>query len=111
MRNPILILFFIYLASCTSPLKTTYHYTELSKSQINRDGLSYETAIIIYEETESGGITTEHIWLNNHYPNYKFKMQLLSTVKKHTYDIFEIITQEGKEITVYFDICNFLGKH
>jgi hypothetical protein len=109
VRKTFLFLF-ICLVSCTSPLKTTYHSEELNKSSINRDGSSYETAIIIYEETEPKGITSEHIWLNNHYPNYKLKLQSLSTYKKHSFDIFEIITQEEKETTVYFDICNFLGK-
>ncbi len=75
-----------------------------------RDGLSYETAIIINKRTDKQGIDAEYEWLKQRYPNYKFNGQWLIKYKSVPYDIIDIITFEGLKKTIYFDISKFSGK-
>jgi predicted RNA-binding protein associated with RNAse of E/G family len=44
------------------------------------------------------------------YPGYKMVQQSLDYEKGKPYDILEIITADGKNKKVYFDISNFFGK-
>jgi len=74
-----------------------------------RDGSSYEKAIIIQDSTESAGIKAEYKWLNEHYPGYKMKKQSLSFYKGKAYDILQF-KYKGKKKKIYFDISNFFGK-
>lgn len=74
-----------------------------------RDGSSYEKAIIITDTTETAGIKAEYKWLAQHYPGYKMKKQALSYHNGKPYDIL-YIKHKGKKKKVYFDISNFFGK-
>jgi hypothetical protein len=77
----------------------------------NRDGSSYEKAIVINETGETSGVADEYAWLKEHYPGYHFKQQSLCFSKKgEPYDVLSIITAEGKDKLVYFDISKFFGK-
>ena len=77
---------------------------------IVHDGSSFEKAIVINEKSESKGVGAEYEWLRNNYPGYKTKRQTLSYNNKIPYDIITIVTTQGIEKQVYFDISNFYGK-
>lgn len=73
-------------------------------------GLSYNTAILINETSETSGVNAEYAWLKSKYPGYKTKSQTLVTHDKQPFDVITIITQSGEELKVYFNISNFFGK-
>jgi len=77
---------------------------------VDRDGSSYNKAIIIDEKTERKGVDAEYIWLKVNYPGYKSKMQSLNFNNNKPYDIIEIVTADGQNKSIYFDISNFYGK-
>lgn len=119
MKNTLLILAIIlFLASCTGSKKATNSITPGNKpdasaqitDESDRDGSSYEKAIIIHEKTERTGVDAEYIWLAKNYPNYKFISQSLNFYKEHSYDILRFKDSTGKEREIYFDITNFFGK-
>ena len=74
------------------------------------DGSSYDKAIVIHEDHENQGIADEYAWIRNRYPGSKTKSQSLNYYKNQPYDIIHIVTDDGKEVAVYFDISNFYGK-
>jgi hypothetical protein len=110
---PLLLSLCIVLA-CSTTKKTTEKsgkYFENDKTTVVADGTSFDKAIIIKEYTESKGINAEYQWLRDNFPGYKLKQQSLSNNNKKYYDVMDIITSEGKEKTIYFDISDFFGKY
>lgn len=83
---------------------------ESSVVDTENDGSSYEKAIIIKEKSESKGVNAEYKWLRQNYPGYSLKLQSLNFYRKKPYDIIKIVTSEGVEKSIYFDISNFYGK-
>lgn len=75
-----------------------------------QDGSSYEKAVVIKEKNESKGVAAEYAWLREHYPGYKSKGQSLNHKDKKAYDIITIVTRDGDEKQVYFDISGFFGR-
>jgi hypothetical protein len=82
----------------------------VNKATIERDGSSYDKAIVIKEDHESQGIHAEYAWIRNKYPGSKTRSQSLNFHDKKSYDIIHITTSDAKEVAVYFDISNFYGK-
>jgi hypothetical protein len=76
----------------------------------NTDGISYETAIVIKENTETKGVKAEYDWLKKNYPGYKLIKQSLNNHDSKPYDIMSIKTKDGEKKLIYFDISNFFGK-
>ena len=82
----------------------------INKAAIEKDGSSYDKAIVIKEDHESQGIHAEYAWIRNKYPGSKTRSQSLNFHDKKSYDIIHITTADGKEVAIYFDISNFYGK-
>jgi hypothetical protein len=80
------------------------------RAAIEKDGSSYDKAIVIKEDHESQGIHAEYAWIRNKYPGSKTRSQSLNFHDKKPFDIIHITTSDGKEVAVYFDISNFYGK-
>lgn len=117
MRKTILIsaVFIFLLSACSTSKKTAQSVTNSPTTSVSvtdeqRDGSSYEKAIVIKEKSETPGVSAEYKWLKEKYPGYTFTGQSLSTYKKTPYDVIKIKTADGEEKTVYFDISNFFGK-
>ncbi|HEY6161972.1 MAG TPA: hypothetical protein VI112_12135 [Bacteroidia bacterium] len=87
--------------------RTIVHQCVLQSNE--RDGSSYEKAIIIEETTETTGVAAEYKWLRDHYPNYKMRSQSLSYHDGKPFDVLHIKVKRKKK-NVYFDISNFFGK-
>ena len=76
------------------------------------DGSSIKQAVIITDATgEKTGVRAEYIWLHEHYPSYRLRLQALRSEDGKAYDMMKIITADGKPITIFFDITSFLGKY
>ncbi|SRR6266542_2662937 len=109
----LLILFFIssLLISCSTTKKLTNETARenISNSSGN-DGTSYEKAIIINEKSEQKGIDAEYAWLRQNYPGSRLVRQALNFNKEKPYDILTILSAEGVEKKIYFDISKFYGK-
>ncbi|MFT3843599.1 MAG: hypothetical protein QM725_00980 [Lacibacter sp.] len=117
MKNRLLILLILAMTitSCVSSKKsaskqlpTTTFPAAVPKP--TDDGLSYATAIVITETSETTGVKAEYKWIKEHYSNYTIKGQQLSYKDKKPYDIITISLESGKELSLYFDISNFFGK-
>jgi len=104
MKNlfSVALVFLMLFVSCASSHKVT------DASQ--RDGSSYDKAIVIEEKNESTGVKAEYNWLTLHYPGYISESQTLSYHNKHPFDILNIKTSTGTPRKVYFDISNYFGK-
>ena len=88
--------------------KTNSYPTAMPKP--TDDGLSYATAIVITETSESTGPHAEYLWIKQHYSNYKVKGQSLVFENKKPYDIIAITFSDDKKLDLYFDISNYFGK-
>ncbi|MEW6470067.1 MAG: hypothetical protein AB1458_14160 [Bacteroidota bacterium] len=103
------ILLGLFLLSFVSPPEQGMRGRHFAALQDDRDGSSYEKAIIIQDTTSMEGIKAEYKWLSEHYPGYKMKKQQLSQYQGRFYDIMHF-KHKGKKKKIYFDITNFFGK-
>ncbi|HTA27113.1 MAG TPA: hypothetical protein VK809_04960 [Bacteroidia bacterium] len=111
MKKVFSILLVSLLFCATVFSKNIISDTSRHDSLIVRDGSSFKKAVIILDTTESSGVTAEYNWLALHYPGYSSNEQALAIGDdKHPYDILHIITKEGEEKKIYFDISNYFGK-
>jgi hypothetical protein len=109
----ILFLFIIcsLLNSCSTTKKISGATVQENASNLlANDGSSFEKAVVINEKSESKGVDAEYKWLRQNYPGYSLKRQALNFNKKKPYDIITILTGDGVEKKVYFDISKFFGK-
>ena len=97
-------------ASSDSAIVNKIDSASVNKTTVERDGSSYDKAIVIKEDRESQGIHAEYGWIRNKYPGSKTRSQSLNFHDKKSYDIINITTANGEEVAVYFDISNFYGK-
>jgi len=74
------------------------------------DGTTMAKAVVINGATESTGLDAEDAWLAKHFRGYELRQQSLLNSKGKMYDAMDITTQDGKKMTVYFDITGFFGK-
>lgn len=117
MKNILLIFSLACLiTSCSSTKKTTASSSSapttdtVSVAPGERDGSSFAKAIIINEKSESKGVDAEYAWLRKNFPGYRSKGQSLTYNNKKPFDVIHIVTGDGKDTDVYFDISNFFGK-
>ena len=74
------------------------------------DGSSVAKAVEIMASTASEGVPAEYAWIRARYPGAKPSGTSLITSGGKYYDAIYIVTAEGKEMTVYFDISKYMGK-
>jgi hypothetical protein len=96
---------FIILSSCSSTKTvSTANSDESSYSSTNRDGSSYEKAII------ANSIPEEYQYVKKICQNCQFLGQSLNYDKGKPYDILKFKKPNGDTISYYFDISKFFGK-
>lgn len=75
------------------------------------DGLSCPTAIaIVGAQGESDGVASEYAWIERHYPGARLKQQSLIDCGGAAADKMAIVTAEGADVVLFFDISRFFGK-
>ena len=79
-------------------------------SSADKDGSSYEKAMVVKAKNGTKGIAAEYKWLRENYPGYKLISQSLDGKGKKHYDVMHITTKEGNDKSFYFDITDFFGK-
>jgi hypothetical protein len=111
-KTTILLGFTLLIISCSITKSVSDNVKNKTDTAIEKenDGSSYERAIIIEETNEIKGVNAEYEWLNKNYPGYVSKGQSLIFYKHKPYDVINIITPEGKEKSIYFNISHFYGK-
>lgn len=80
------------------------------QSSVERDGSSYDKAIIITETSSRAGIAAEYSWIRENHPGYAPQGQSLVHKDKRSFDIIKTANAKGEEKLFYFDITNFFGK-
>ncbi|UAY51816.1 hypothetical protein [Ferruginibacter albus] len=105
----------VTVSSCSSSKKTTTSAFSSkgfapAAPKVGDDGLSYETAIVIMEQTETKGISAEYKWIKEHYSDYVVKTQSLNTHNGSPFDILSLEFSDGRKLDLYFNISNFFGK-
>ena len=113
MKKVLFLLSIISLCIACSPAKKlSGDYVSNQKSVVSseNDGSSYEKAVVIEEKSETNGVSAEYVWIRKNYPWSTVKGQALVNYKNKPYDIITIVTADGIEKKIYFDISNFFGK-
>ncbi len=105
------ISFFIISCSSTKEQKKTKTDNENVTTTTENDGSSFEKAIVIKHDNSKEGINAEYEWLRKNYPDYKFMSQSLIFHNDKPFDVLSIITNDGIEKDIHFDISNFFGKY
>ena len=102
----------VLILSCSTTKKVSENIKDQNNTSIESkiEGSLFENAIVIKEKSEHKGVDAEYAWLREHYPGYKLKGQSLLFHNDKPYDLIEIITADGTEVGIYFDISNFYGK-
>jgi hypothetical protein len=75
-----------------------------------RDGSSFEKAIVLNEKSTGAGIKAEYAWVKEKYPDSKVVKQALMHKGKRSYDVLTVQKAAGGTEEVYFDITSFYGK-
>lgn len=83
---------------------------EFSRVNKDRDGSSFEKAIILLSESGSDGLRDEYQYLQQKYNSFTIISQGLSSYKGKPHDIIKIKLENGTEKNIYFDISYFFGK-
>jgi len=74
-------------------------------------GLSCKEAIVVVgAQGEADGVASEYDWIKQHYPGSSFKQQALIECGGAAADQMEIVTADGKDVVLFFDISRFFGK-
>ncbi len=98
------------LTPTSTPTPTLPPPTSTLATACEEEGCSFETAVVIEASNEFEGILLEDQWLEEHYPGYQKKSQATTFDNDKVYDLITIVTAEGVEKVIYFDITSFFGK-
>ena len=106
------ILVSLFFVACSTSQKTASRPVSnvQQNSSGDRDGSSFEKAVIIDAKNETTGVDAEYVWLKENYPGYKTLSQSLNHSNSKPFDIINIQTSTGEKKKVYFDISKFFGK-
>jgi hypothetical protein len=121
MKTKIFALFICssLIAACSSNKNTVEGTTDNTDKPLpktattfapQRDGSSFDRAIIIDEKTERAGIDAENIQLLALFPGSKRVSQRFELYKDKQHEIVNISTADGREVAIYFDISSYFGK-
>jgi len=74
------------------------------------DGSSFEEAIKISDCSNTEGVKQEYIEVRKKLGNYQLIRQSLQDKSGRMYDVLELKLEDGRIVTLYFDITDFFGK-
>jgi hypothetical protein len=98
------------VACSSSKHSATPSGTQSAPANSTQDGSSAEKAVVIREKNETDGVAAEYTWVRKRYPGCQNKSQALTSINGKSYDVLKIVTVDGVEKDVYFDISKFFGK-
>jgi len=91
----LLVLCFLIIQACSSTKSVATN---------DRDGLTFETAVIVKS------INEEYSWVREHYPGSQMQMQALVFQGKTPYDVLTFRLADGTTQKFHFDISKFYGR-
>lgn len=105
----------VLLASCSTTKKTTGSSTSTTNNissikDADRDGSSFERAIVIDKKNETEGVAAEYSWMRKNHPEYTVGGQSLQHQGKLVFDVLHATAKDGSKRDFYFDITGFFGK-
>jgi len=114
-NGAIVVLALVMLPACAAATQKTAPTPIAGVAQGIRfeggDGSSCATRVVILGASGSrDGVAAEHAWLQARYPGYRLRRQALAECEGHATDRLTLTTADGKDVTVHFDISDFLGK-
>jgi hypothetical protein len=74
------------------------------------DGSSIENAVIIKAPNELAGVRGEYNWIRKNRPGWQLEKQSMLNKGGKVYDKMDFQTPDGRRVTLYFDITDFVGK-
>jgi hypothetical protein len=101
---------FMTVACSSAKHSATPSGTQSASANSTQDGSSAEKAVVIREKNETDGVAAEYKWVRKRYPGCQNKSQALTSINGKSYDVLTIVTVDGVEKDVYFDISKFFGK-
>jgi hypothetical protein len=110
MKKILFTLSILVVISACATQKIASTKSETGSTISSNDGSSFEKAIIINENREKAGVDAEYAWIYKNYPGCKVSQQSLTENKKIPYDILKIVTADGQQKSIYFNISKFFGK-
>ena len=110
MKKVILALMIVFFTSCSTTKNSDTVSKQSSAGRSENDGSSYEKAIIIKAKDEMSGVNKVYSTLREMYPGFKLMSQGSGSKNGKHYDTMKIMTSNGEEKLVYFDITSFYGK-
>lgn len=111
MRRAIVLLVVLLSLACvaTRPPAAGRPAAPDSAPAAERDGSSFEKAVLMTETSETAGVPAEYRWVAQHYPGSHVTSQAVAHHENSVYDILTVSTPDG-EREIYFDITSFFGK-
>jgi hypothetical protein len=73
-------------------------------------GLKIEDPVVVNAPNEELGVKAEYAYIARNFPGAKVASQSLSNVGDKPFDVLEMVSQDGKKFTLFFDISSFFGK-
>ena len=70
----------------------------------NSEGYNLATAIVLTDTNVMEVLKNQNQWLNMHYPMFERKLQAVSKLNGKYYDQITILTLDGQEKNIYFDV-------
>jgi len=99
MKKGITVLMTVLLAVMMAGCAATY----IDSSQ-GRDGSSFQNAVVV------GSVRAEYLYIDRTYSGANILSQMVTDNNGNPYDVVTIMTKEGVEKDLYFDISKFYRK-
>jgi len=99
MKKGITVLMTVVLAVMMAGCAATY----IDSSQ-GRDGSSFQNAVVV------GSVRAEYLYIDRTYSGANILSQMVTDNNGNPYDVVTIMTKEGVEYVLYFDISKFYRK-
>jgi len=99
MKKGITVLMTVVLAVMMAGCAATY----IDSSQ-GRDGSSFQNAVVV------GSVRAEYLYIDRTYSGANILSQMVTDNNGNPYDVVTIMTKEGVEKDLYFDISKFYRK-
>ncbi len=74
-----------------------------------RDGLSYETAIVLKGVPDNSD-AQERKWLRAHYPDLRHSSWSYTWSRHKAWDIYDLTLADGTRLTIYFDVTDIIQR-
>ena len=83
--------------------------TTLAPGQPGPDSIPCDQPVVVKAKSDGAGVREEREWLDDHYPGHSWYRQGLMRDKGRAFDVLTFSTQDGRTVSVCFDITASFG--